>query len=208
MVIQSISNHLIFLCRMRFLIALLSSKFNISLILLFSFIYIFISCFIKPRDWNTWKSCLQALPLAPPPLYSDHYLNLTSLTVPSMVSLSEGLQSPFPAVLLPSPTIPTSNTTMEDELFEDDDIFILNTNFDPHLIENQKFPTGRSKEERMEFTVRDREHVEKHVITPSTLEELAVQVRIVFDYILVSQLFFRSRTCLKLASVKTLIGII
>lgn len=208
MVIRSILNHLIFLCRMRFLIALLSSKFNISLILLFSFIYIFISCFIKPRDWNAWKSCLQVLPLPPPPLYSDHYLNLTSLTVPSMVSLSEGLQSPFPAVLLPSPTIPTSNTTMEDELFEDDDIFILNTNFDPHLIENQKFPTGRSKEERMEFTVKDREHVEKHVVTPSMLEELAVQVRIVFAYILVSQLFFRSRTCLKLASVKTLIGII
>jgi hypothetical protein len=56
---------------------------------------------------------------------------------------------------------------------ENGDIFIINTNFNPYLEENRTFPCGRSNEERLDFTQKSRECVKKHVITPSTLEELA-----------------------------------
>jgi len=58
-----------------------------------------------------------------------------------------------------------------------EDIFIINTNFNPYLEENRAFPCGRSDEERLDFTKSNREHVEKHAVTPSTLEELASLVR-------------------------------
>jgi hypothetical protein len=62
-----------------------------------------------------------------------------------------------------------------------DDIFIINTNFNPYLEENRAFPCGRSDEEREDFTKQNRELVEKHAVTPSTLEELASLVRLCFS---------------------------
>ena len=49
---------------------------------------------------------------------------------------------------------------------------VINTNFNPYLEENRKFPCGRSEEERADFTKKSRECVGEHVLTPSTLEEL------------------------------------
>lgn len=48
---------------------------------------------------------------------------------------------------------------------------VVNTNFNPYLDENHKFPCGRSEEERLDFTNKCRESVEEHAVTPSTLEE-------------------------------------
>ena len=66
-----------------------------------------------------------------------------------------------------------------------EDIFIINTNFNPYLEENRKFPCGRSDEEREDFTKLNREHVEKHAVTPSNLEELASLVRLSFQIIFI-----------------------
>lgn len=65
----------------------------------------------------------------------------------------------------------------EDYAFPPDDIpdlqeVVINTNFNPYLEENRKFPCGRSEEERLDFTKMSRESVEEHTLTPSTLEEL------------------------------------
>jgi hypothetical protein len=71
-----------------------------------------------------------------------------------------------------------------------EDIFVINTNFNPYLEENRAFPCGRSDEEREDFTKRNREHVEKHAVTPSTLEELASLVRLLFQIIFIVTDYF------------------
>lgn len=71
-----------------------------------------------------------------------------------------------------------------------EDIFIINTNFNPNLDENRAFPCGRSDEEREDFTKCNREYVEKHAVTPSTLEELASLVRIFFQIIFIVTDYF------------------
>ena len=62
---------------------------------------------------------------------------------------------------------------------DDDDPFdtglqevVIDTNFNPYLEENRKFPCGRSEEERADFTKSCRECVIEHVHTPTTLQEL------------------------------------
>ena len=71
-----------------------------------------------------------------------------------------------------------------------EDIFIINTNFNPYLEENRAFPCGRSDEEREDFTKCSREHVEKHAVTPSTLEELASLVRLFIQIIFIITDYF------------------
>lgn len=71
-----------------------------------------------------------------------------------------------------------------------EDIFIINTNFNPYLKENRAFPCGRSDEEREDFTKWSREHVEKHAVTPSTLEELVSLVRLSFQIIFIVTDYF------------------
>jgi hypothetical protein len=66
-----------------------------------------------------------------------------------------------------SPLTPISDD--EDYAFQE---VVINTNFNPYLEENHKFPCGRSEEERLHFTKESRESVEEHALTPSTLEEL------------------------------------
>jgi hypothetical protein len=71
-----------------------------------------------------------------------------------------------------------------------DDIFIINTNFNSYLKENHIFPCGRTKEERLVFTKEDRERVEKHMITPSSLDELSSLVCLFLPSFLSSFLLF------------------
>jgi hypothetical protein len=71
-----------------------------------------------------------------------------------------------------------------------EDIFIINTNFNPYLEENCVFLCGRSDEEREDFTKWNRKHVEKHAVTPSKLEELASLVHLLFQIIFIVTDYF------------------
>jgi hypothetical protein len=72
---------------------------------------------------------------------------------------------------------PLTEISDGDDAFHTDNVHylqevVINTNFDPYLEENRKFPCGRSEEERAEFTKKGRQCVREHVVTPSTVEEL------------------------------------
>jgi hypothetical protein len=83
-----------------------------------------------------------------------------------------------------------ANDTDSNHPNNQEDIFIINTNFNPYLKENRAFPCGRSDEEREDFTKWSREHVEKHAVTPSTLEELVSLVRLSFQIIFIVTDYF------------------
>ena len=69
-----------------------------------------------------------------------------------------------------SPLTPLSGENDDDFPFNQE--VVIDTNLDPYLEENRKFPCGRSEEERLDFTKMIRECVEEHARTPSTFEEL------------------------------------
>lgn len=157
------------------------------------------SCFVKPRDWATWKICRPQVPPMQP--LSDYAISQAVLSgpfwyspVPALSSTCHSL-SPLPAsspipqssspTWLDSPLSPINDLDdilLEKEIIssflpESDNIHIIDTNFDIDLPANHisSLSSHASHKEKFEYTEELR-NLAKNAVIPTSLAELKDQV--------------------------------
>ncbi len=155
------------------------------------------SCFVKPRDWVTWKVCQPQV--SPTYLLLDHAINQSVLTGPSGYSsiLASSptchSSSPLPSsspTWLASPLSPIDDLDDMEDIFPEktvapslsepaDSINVIDTNFDVDKNLSALISYRASHEEKFKFTEEQRQ-LAKNAVTPTSFEDLKNQVCIQF----------------------------
>ena len=177
------------------------------------------SCFVKPRDWVTWKVC-QPL-VSPTQLISDHVINRAVLSgpvwfPPCPVSSPTCLSlSPLPASSPPlpasSPLLQPSSPTqlgsplpsIEDDIFLEKEmlllsapvngVYMINTDFDMDLPDNASPPiSSRASHESKYCFTEEQRCMAKNAVIPTSLEDLDKKVRNDFSTSLVQVILIMS----------------
>lgn len=155
------------------------------------------SCFVKPRDWVTWKVCHPQV--TPVQVLSDYLINQAMLSGPFSYSpdpTSSTCRSPSPIPAsspVPQSSSPTwigsplSTIDDLDDIFPEketispsllgDNINVIDTNFDLDLVGNISSPISprASHEEKFEFTEEQR-RLAKNAVIPTSLMDLRGKV--------------------------------
>ncbi|CAA7269605.1 unnamed protein product [Cyclocybe aegerita] len=149
-----------------------------------------LNCFIKPRCQIKWASCYEANPVSMTVLRDDtiNHVFLSLQLGQAPLSLCPSLSpSPSTSLQVSQPSSPTRIGSSPPPSFHpeknaadvlSDRLVTIDTNFNPYMQANASCPVpwGAPHQKTLEYTEKERAHVESNTVTPTSILDLSAKI--------------------------------